>query len=366
MSRALPPDSARILTPQSARFTPGFPPGGVVAYIRKRNGRWKAEVARKGVRTSRVFDTKAEATAWAAKEETDILDEKRGKYPRKTFGEAIAEYLQKVTPSKPSAVNEERRFNAMVRDFPALMRVQLSALTTADMAKWRDARLKPQDGSRPVTPGTLQREINSIRHLFTIARDEWKWMGESPFKGFQMPGENPPRKRRISNSEIRRVVRKLGYRTGQVRTKSQEVATAFLIGLRTAMRSGEILQLGDDCVDFDKRVATLGKHKTFHHTLEPREVPLTRAAVRLMKVLRGRGSDWFTVSDSSRDALFRKACGQALIVDLNFHDSRAEALTRLARKVDVMTLARISGHKDLGMLLKVYYRESAEDIAKRL
>ena len=31
-----------------------------------------------------------------------------------------------------------------------------------------------------------------------------------------------------------------------------------------------------------------------------------------------------------------------------------------------MTLAKISGHKDLKMLLDVYYRESAKDIAARL
>jgi integrase len=66
------------------------------------------------------------------------------------------------------------------------------------------------------------------------------------------------------------------------------------------------------------------------------------------------------------DALFRKARNALMIPDLHFHDSRAEALTRLARKVDVMTLARISGHKDLRVLLETYYRESASDIAARL
>lgn len=41
-------------------------------------------------------------------------------------------------------------------------------------------------------------------------------------------------------------------------------------------------------------------------------------------------------------------------------------LTRLSRKVDVMTLAKISGHTDLRILQEVYYREAAEDIAARL
>jgi integrase len=45
---------------------------------------------------------------------------------------------------------------------------------------------------------------------------------------------------------------------------------------------------------------------------------------------------------------------------------RAEALTRLARKVDVLTLAKISGHKDLRILQNAYYREAAAEIAARL
>jgi integrase len=65
------------------------------------------------------------------------------------------------------------------------------------------------------------------------------------------------------------------------------------------------------------------------------------------------------------DATFRKLKRKANILDLHFHDSRAEAATRLAAKVDVLTLARILGHRDIRSLM-IYYRESAEDIAKRL
>jgi integrase len=79
----------------------------------------------------------------------------------------------------------------------------------------------------------------------------------------------------------------------------------------------------------------------------------------------GRGKV-FDLTDKSLDALFRKAKKALLLADVNFHDSRAEALTRLARRVDVLTLARISGHKDLQLLLNVYYRESTADIAARI
>ena len=47
------------------------------------------------------------------------------------------------------------------------------------------------------------------------------------------------------------------------------------------------------------------------------------------------------------------------------HGVNHVAITRLARKLDILSLARMVGHRDLKML-QVYYRESAEDIAKRL
>lgn len=43
-----------------------------------------------------------------------------------------------------------------------------------------------------------------------------------------------------------------------------------------------------------------------------------------------------------------------------------EALTRLARRYDVLTLSRISGIKDLKMLMERYYRERADQVAARL
>jgi integrase len=54
-----------------------------------------------------------------------------------------------------------------------------------------------------------------------------------------------------------------------------------------------------------------------------------------------------------------------LIVDLHWHDTRHTAITRLAKKLNVLELARIVGHKDLRNL-QIYYNESAEELAKKL
>jgi integrase len=328
-----------------------------MAYIKKlKTGRWRVQIERIGVRKSAVFDTKAEASNWGAQEEAALIAVKRGAYPRRTLADAMDKYAEGVSSQKRGERSEALRFQAFKRDFPDIAGKVISDVTTPDMARWRDARLKK------VSAGSVQRDINLLSHVFTIARDEWHWCGKSPFTGLRRPGDNPARTRRVLPVEVKRLCRWLGYRTGKVATKQQQVAMAFLLGLRTGMRAGEILSLSSKTVDLDRRIATVA-HKMQHMTGKPRVVPLSKHAVRLLRQL---GPDGFTLTSDSLDALFRKARDALLLKDLHFHDSRAEALTRLARKVDVMTLARISGHKDLRVLMSVYYRESEADIAARL
>ena len=120
-------------------------------------------------------------------------------------------------------------------------------------------------------------------------------------------------------------------------------------------------------VDLGKRVVTLHTHKTLERE-GVRFVPFTRKAARVLSVLDKAAKDagrdgYFTISDSSMDVLFRRVRDRLLIQELHFHDSRADALTRLSKRMDVMRLAKISGHRDLNQLLDAYYRETAADIA---
>ena len=328
-----------------------------MAYIRELGkDRWRAQVERAGVRRSAVRETRRAAEDWAAREEAALLDAKRGVYPANTLRDAMEKYAREVSPTKRRERNESNRLTAFCRDFPQIADKVISDIRTPDLARWRDARLAK------VTPASVERDLRLISHVFTIARNEWKWCGDSPLKGLGRPGDNPPRDRRVFPSEVRRICRWLGYRTGAVRTKQQQVALAFLIALRTGMRASEVLSLSAGNVDLDRRVATV-QHKTQRLTGRPREVPLSKPAIRLLRQLDPAG---FTLTSASLDALFRKATRALLIQDLHFHDSRGEALTRLSRKVDVMSLARVSGHKDLRTLMDHYYRETAADIARRL
>lgn len=124
--------------------------------------------------------------------------------------------------------------------------------------------------------------------------------------------------------------------------------------------AGEIAGLTWERVNLDRRYLTVPSGKT---ASAKRDVPLSTEAIRIINQLERKGDVVFNLTTQQIDVLFRKAKARALIDDLHFHDSRAEAITRLASKIDILTLARMVGHRDLRML-QIYYRESAEDIAK--
>ena len=330
-----------------------------MASIQKTASGWRVQIDRRGVRLSRTFPVKAAATAWAIQQEKAILDGDVSKWPLKTVSQALARYGDEVSAKKRGHATELKRLSAFQRDFPQLAAKTFHDLSPADVAAWRDARLLK------VTPGSVQRDINLLRNVWAVAVREWQWAPDNPWSRVKPPGENPPRDRLMSWREIRRLLRRCGFQTGvRPRTGQELVAWTLLVALRTGMRASEVLGLTGETVDLERRVVTLTTHKTVEK-VGRRQVPLTPQAVRVLRVI-WREGQILPLSAAMLDALFRKLRDQVLLSDLHFHDSRATALTHLSRRVDVMTLARISGHKDLKTLLRVYYRETAEQISERL
>ncbi len=333
-----------------------------MAYLRKIKTGWRAEVERKGVRKSQVFPTKGAAALWAAQTETEILKESKAQFPSKTLADAIDRYVADVSSRKRGAHAEELRFNAIKREFPALCGKLLHEVTPSDIAGWRDARRKV------VSDSSVVREAAAFRNLFNVARDEWGWCGDSPWAKVKLPPKAHARTRRTSTSEFKLMMRHMGFVTGKAPvTPQSEVAWSWLVAQHTAMRAGEVLSLKRSTVDLVKRVVTLHSHKTLERE-GVRFVPFTRKAARVLAVLdtaaREAGRDaYFTISGHSLDVLFRRVRDRLLIEGLHFHDSRADALTRLSKRMDVMRLARVSGHRDLRQLMSAYYRETAAEVA---
>ncbi|WP_090699843.1 tyrosine-type recombinase/integrase [Nitrosomonas aestuarii] len=326
-----------------------------MASIRKKdNGSYEAMVSRKGVRRSRSFRTKAQAAAWAVDVERDILSNKYSGIQNRPFADLLQQYASKVSPTKRGCRWEVLRIDAMCRD--PIAAVMLPDLSSVDFVDFRDRRLKV------VSPGTVLREFNLLNHAINVAIDEWGWLSENPLKSVKRPKPPPARDRRLSQDEIDRLLYALGYEfDSNPGTVSARVGAAMLFAIETAMRAGEVCGLTWRDVDLDARVAFLPKTKNGFS----RKVPLSAEAIRLIGQMDKCSESVFNLQTSQVDVLFRKAVKRSMIDDLHFHDTRAEAITRLAAKVDILTLARISGHRDLRQL-QIYYRESMEDVAKRI
>lgn len=318
-----------------------------MAYLRKIKTGWRAEVERAGARRSAVFETRREAELWARRVETELLAGKTTS--DKLFSDTALRYEKEVTAKKRGARWEQLRIPKMIAHFDGLTLAEIDA---GKIAGWRDARL------RDVSASTVLRESKLLHNILAVARQEWGWLDADPFTGVKMPRHDPPRHQRWGWREIRRVLRYLNYVTGQKPQSSyQQVALAFLISLRTAMRAGEVLKVSPATLDAGARVVTLADTKTAKRV----QIPLTRQGARVCAL-----ADGWTINSALLDALFRKARDNSLVSDLRFHDARATALTMLARKYDVLVLSRISGHKNLKMLSDVYYRATAGEIAARL
>jgi integrase len=334
-----------------------------VATFIKRGASWTVRVRKAGVNRSATFRTKAEATYWASQLENEITLGKLGKEPDRPFSDLIERYIKEVTPTKRGARAEEFRLNRMIglgddkdgqpRKRDELANVRLPDLSTEHIAAWRDRRLKQ------VSVASVLREWATLAHACAVAVAEWKWLTVNPCVGVKKPEPPKARTRSIPDDEIERILLAAGYqREIRPETQTARVGAAFLYAIETAMRAGEICNQRWEHVDLLRRVVHLPKTKNGH----ARDVPLSKEAVRLLGQMEGNAGV-FDLKAASLDALFRKIKARAVIEDLHFHDSRAEALTRMAAKVDVMTLAKISGHRDLRILLNTYYRKDMADVA---
>ena len=311
-----------------------------MAYIQKlpKTGKWQAQIQRNGIRSSKSFDTKREAQAWAMEQESTAKRARAG--GNKTFGDAVDKYKEDVSSKKDGAPWELRRLDVMAEHFGS--DTALLEIDTPQIAEWRDTRLKT------VSASTVVRESNLLRNLFNLARREWKWMDHEPFSGVKLPKENAPRHQVWTWQLIKRVLR--APRVG----KTAEMQRAFHIALRTGMRLAEVLAAPAN-FDAQRQVVTI-KTKTEARA----QIPIGRIATKLISASK------FTVGPNEGSVLFSKLCRELLIEGLTFHDTRGTALTHLSRKVDVLTLAKISRHKDLSLLSNVYYRATAEQIAGKI
>lgn len=325
-----------------------------MASIQKTDKGWRVQIKKKGVRDSRLFTKKRDAITWANERELEITDQ-----AEKTPGElhslrdAFDLYAKEVSPKKKGGKNEIKRLAFFSKLLPKIDE-PIADITPQDIADYRDFRLAS------VKRSTVNRDLNLISAVFSIAIDEWGWIKQNPCRSIKRPGGTPHRERVIHWHEIRAMLSVLRYSRLKPELQIQATAICFLLALSTGMRAGELCSMEWKNVHEDYVRLPDTKNGTI------RNVPLSRKAKRYIDLMRGWHPVFvFNTNADDMGSLFRKYRKKVGLSGFTFHDSRHTAATMLAKKVDVLTLCKIMGWKNTNQAL-TYYNPSPESISKML
>jgi integrase len=328
-----------------------------VGSIRKRNGRWQAQVRKLGFpQLSKSFDRKAAANRWIQLEEARLSKSfghsfEAGPQRSPRLADILERYRDEISPKKRGHLVEQYRIDSLLR--APLAKLYVRDATPMVFSTYRDLRLSQ------VSPETVRKELQILSHMFTVAEREWGLaLAGNPIAQIKRPAPSEARTRRVLAGEYRRL------ETAARHPRAASYLWPLInFAIETAMRRGEILALGWDSVDRRKKIARLQTTKTG----TPRDVPLSTCALVWLEQSPVADSDKpFPVSGNAVRLGWTRLTKRAGIEDLHFHDLRHEAISRLFEKgLSVAEVALISGHRDVRQLFR-YTHLRAEDIAKKL
>ena len=159
----------------------------------------------------------------------------------KTLADACIKFQREISPDHKGHRWEVIRLNRFCEE--SISNAQLLDLVPDDFEQWASQRIKTG-----VKGSTVNRELNLLSSVINHAK-KWKWCRYNPISDIDRPKNPAPRDRRISESEIGRILDALEYEeSDDVTTQRQEIAVAFLFALETAMRQGEIWSLDWCCL----------------------------------------------------------------------------------------------------------------------
>lgn len=346
--------------------------------IINRDGRWRAQVRRKGFAPQcKTFASKAEAQRWVRRIEGGI---EAGDAPSTvgdiTIGAVLKAYRKLRDEARPisDSSNEHYMLKALDRGLGDKL---LRAVTPDDLVAY--AVMRKDEGAGPYT-------INmDISKLGTALRYGSAKLRISPpdvvgaarplLTHLRLIGGGGKRERRPTEDELRRVLAHLASEYGQV------YAEAVAFAAVSAMRRGELCRIGFEDIDTAKRVIPVWrKHPRKGKVLE--HVPLLPAAWAIIQrqprgeaeevaVMTDRGervltrTRIFPINDRTLSKYFTETCRALGIPDLHLHDMRHEGTSALFEEgYAIEQVALVTGHKDWRHL-KRYTNLRPEDLTQQ-
>lgn len=352
----------------------------MASILRYKQTKWRAFVRVNGQKVAKVFETKTEAVEWAQ------AVEKRGKDPGRFLGETLSEllevYAKNETPKKRGSAEEDRRIRALQKEPIASLTV--AAITPEILQSWVDDKKQHVSihTGRKLKTSSVARYLTILKAVFSYAV-KTKRIESSPAALVNCPVEEEPRERIASEQEIEALKTAAQWSEDEVPTfLSQRLVAAFIFACYTGMRIGEIEKLERSWIIGN----TIKIPKEATKTLHGRTIAVPDRAIKILQLVcsQEHHPGVFGIRKNQHDALFRKirsaagldavydSEGREIVQSLHFHDSRATFCTWAASpgpdgapRLDVLALAKQTGHKNLKMLMR-YYRKDPTELLNRL
>jgi integrase len=336
-----------------------------MATITKQNGKFKAQIRRKGMGSAcRTFTTKKDAERWAVQTEAAM---ERGEYEAKpkaeakpdkpksdargvTLGQLLERYRDNVSILNKGYKMESNRINTLLKE--DIAKKQLSAVTAEDWAKLKDKRLKT------VKQQTLKREFNSYSKMYKLAALEWGYSDlANPLENIKLSGKCKTRDRRLSQEEYEKVLAEARRRRNPL------IAYIIEWAKESAMRRGEILAMKWNHINLKERVLTIPETKTD----EARKIPITRALLAILEAQEVNRDRVFDIDVNNLHSTVRRVLKKVGLSDeFSFHLWRHEACSSLFEKgLNIPEVASISGHRNWAVM-KRYTHVSPQAVLARL
>ncbi|MCJ8162345.1 tyrosine-type recombinase/integrase [Acinetobacter zhairhuonensis] len=271
------------------------------------------------------------------------------------FSEIVQIFLQNEAIKHKGYKWEMLRLNKILRDFPELAKKPINQIDQSDLINFRNKRSLKIQGT------SVKREMQLLGSVFRYAIRELRLIEYSPLTNVTKPKENPHREMRISLDDVNTLLDAFQYTTETpLILKKHQTAWAFLFALETSMRLSEITNMRWEHIADDYVLLPNTKNGS------SRKVPLNKNALALLERAKGLDNEVvLTISADSLSTTFRKYRDTTPLTYINFHDTRHEACTKFAQIMPIQDLAKVTGHKDLAMLMR-YYNPTASELAQRM
>jgi integrase len=205
--------------------------------VQKRpNGTWRARVRVDGREVAKHFPKKSDAEKWASIQEAKLatgewVDPRRGNVTMKEYAEA----WRAIQPHRGTTrlmVESHLRLHV----YPVLGRRPLGQLRTTEMMAWQ------RGIGENLAPATVATVVRIVRTMLRAAvRD--RLIASSPMDGIRLPRLDLPMVRPLSVDEVGKLLEAVPMKW----------RAAVALGAGCGLRSGEVLGLAPESVDFLRR-----------------------------------------------------------------------------------------------------------------